>query len=182
MRVVYIAGYGRSGSTVLDRAIGQHDGYVSLGEAWKFWSHVAYADQYCGCGLRFSQCEMWQRVRDVVPDLFDPVLAERYLRPARSRVPHPEDAAAAHRLRSGADRCGVPGGVPRRARSSVRRDSVGDRGRGTVDSSKNPVYGYLLSRVPRRRGRRCFISFATRGPWRTRGRGCAATPVRPRNV
>ena len=147
MRVVYIAGYGRSGSTVLDRAIGQHDGYASLGEAWKFWSHVAYADQYCGCGLRFSQCEMWQNVRREVPDLFDPALAERFyaIHEAEFRT------RRMLRLLTSSGRAQIDAAFPTEYRDALARlyraIQVTTGAEVLVDSSKNPVYGYLLSQV-----------------------------------
>ncbi len=147
MRVIYIASYGRSGSTVLDRAIGQHDGYTSLGEMWKFWSHVAYADQYCGCGLRFSQCEMWQKVREVDPSLFDPAMAERFYRLHEREL----RTSRMFRLLTSAGRRGIDAAFPAeyldalgRLYSAVQTVTGAEV---IVDSSKNPVYGYLLSRV-----------------------------------
>ncbi len=147
MRVVYIASYGRSGSTVLDRAIGQHDGYTSLGEMWKFWSHVAYADQYCGCGLRFSQCEMWQKVREVDPSLFDPAQAERFYRLHERQL----RTSRMLRLLTSAGRRDIDAAFPAEYLDALGRlYSAVQAATGAeviVDSSKNPVYGYLLSRV-----------------------------------
>lgn len=147
MRVIYIASYGRSGSTVLDRAIGQHDGYTSLGEAWKFWSHVAYADQYCGCGLRFSKCEIWQRVREVDPSLFDPAMAERFYRL------HERELRTSRMLRllTSAGRGDIDAAFPPEYLDALGRlysaVQIATGAEVIVDSSKNPVYGYLLARV-----------------------------------
>lgn len=58
--ILYIAGYGRSGSTVLDLKLGKHLGCVSLGE---ISSVYADADRYqsarCGCGLGYDECPLW---------------------------------------------------------------------------------------------------------------------------
>ena len=37
VRVLYIAGSGRSGSTILDRTLGQVDGFFSAGELCNLW-------------------------------------------------------------------------------------------------------------------------------------------------
>jgi hypothetical protein len=147
MKVIYIAGYGRSGSTMLDRAIGQHDGYLSLGEVWKFWSHVAYADQYCGCGLRFSECPMWRRVRDVDPSLFDPALGEWFY------FLHEAELSTRRMLRllTSAGRADIDAAFPEEYQDALgrlyRTIQVATGAKVLIDSSKNPVYGYLLSQA-----------------------------------
>jgi hypothetical protein len=145
--VIYIAGYGRSGSTVLDRAIGRHDGFVSLGEAWKFWSHAAYADQYCGCGRRFSQCELWLRVREIDPSLFDRAQAERFYHL------HEREFRTVRMLRllSRHGRENISDAFPAEYTDAVgrlyRAVQEASGAQVLVDSSKNPVYGYLLAGV-----------------------------------
>lgn len=62
VRVLYIAGNGRSGSTLLARALGQADGFVSIGELKHIWNRSFGEDQLCGCGQRFGSCDFWQEV------------------------------------------------------------------------------------------------------------------------
>lgn len=59
--VVYIAGKGRSGSTLLDRLAGQIDGVFSAGELWRLW-HEDTASYLCGCGLALDKCPVWSQV------------------------------------------------------------------------------------------------------------------------
>ncbi len=59
--IVYIVGTGRSGSTLLDRTLGQLPGVVSVGEL-DFISEINLDDQLCGCGEKFSKCELWSQV------------------------------------------------------------------------------------------------------------------------
>lgn len=60
--VLYIAGFGRSGSTLLDRLLGSTPGIHSGGELDSVWSHGLVEDRLCSCGARFSGCPFWQAV------------------------------------------------------------------------------------------------------------------------
>lgn len=59
-RVLFIAGHGRSGSTLLDRVLGESPGFFSGGELRHIWHRSFTADQLCGCGEAFSGCEFWR--------------------------------------------------------------------------------------------------------------------------
>lgn len=62
MKVLYIVGVGRSGSTLLERMLGTVPGSVNAGELNALFSRVAKQDQRCGCGRPFSACDFWQAV------------------------------------------------------------------------------------------------------------------------
>ena len=62
VRVLYIAGFGRSGSTLLDRLLGSTPGLHSGGELASVWSLGIADDRLCSCGARFSGCPFWQAV------------------------------------------------------------------------------------------------------------------------
>ncbi len=64
MKVLYIAGVGRSGSTLLERMLGAVPGSVNTGELNAIFSRVASEDQRCGCGEPFSACAFWTAVGD----------------------------------------------------------------------------------------------------------------------
>ena len=71
VRVLYIAGLGRSGSTLLSRLLGQVDGVCALGEAhhvWRTGAPRAAADELCGCGRTYAECGFW---RDRLAAVFD---------------------------------------------------------------------------------------------------------------
>jgi hypothetical protein len=65
-RVLYVLGYGRSGSTVLGMALGQHPGLVNLGEISTLPTFIPgptyIAPRACGCLLPLDQCPYWQGV------------------------------------------------------------------------------------------------------------------------
>ena len=62
--VVYIAGSGRSGSTLLERALGEIPGFVNVGELIDLYRRTADHGERCGCGEPFPQCPFWSRVGD----------------------------------------------------------------------------------------------------------------------
>jgi hypothetical protein len=64
LKIVYIAGIGRSGSTLVERMLGAVPGCVNTGELNAIFSRVATQDQRCGCGEPFSACPFWTAVGD----------------------------------------------------------------------------------------------------------------------
>lgn len=60
--VLYVGGSGRSGSTLLERVVGQLPGLFPLGEVVFLWRRGVLEDQLCGCGERFSVCPFWSAV------------------------------------------------------------------------------------------------------------------------
>jgi len=65
IKVLYIAGAGRSGSTLVDRVFGQINGFCSLGELRYIWDRCLRDNQLCGCGKAFGQCEFWKSVTNM---------------------------------------------------------------------------------------------------------------------
>jgi hypothetical protein len=62
LRVVYIAGVGRSGSTVLDSVLGNHPQIQSVGELSRLANDAWIHDFYCSCGRRSKECPFWVQV------------------------------------------------------------------------------------------------------------------------
>jgi hypothetical protein len=60
--VVYIAGSGRSGSTLLERALGEMPGHVNVGELIDLFRRDAPRSERCGCGLPLGDCPFWSNV------------------------------------------------------------------------------------------------------------------------
>jgi hypothetical protein len=63
MRVVYISGSGRSGSTLLGRILGGVPGVCDLGEAAWLWECLRDGST-CSCGAVHTECEFWTAVGD----------------------------------------------------------------------------------------------------------------------
>lgn len=60
--VLFIGGFGRSGSTLLEALIARVDGTVALGEVEHLWERGVLNDEKCGCGMTFSRCPFWRAV------------------------------------------------------------------------------------------------------------------------
>lgn len=64
MRVIYIGGIGRSGSTLLERMLGGLPGVCALGEVANLWHRRLRGDERCGCGTLLPECQFWEAVGD----------------------------------------------------------------------------------------------------------------------
>lgn len=62
VRVLYILGCGRSGSTILDTILGNHPDVESVGEASNVARDAWRGHGYCACGELGSQCAFWKDV------------------------------------------------------------------------------------------------------------------------
>jgi Sulfotransferase family len=146
--VLLIAGAARSGSTLVDRVIGMHDGFCSTGELQFIWQRSFGENQLCGCGVPFYECAFW---RDVSGRAF-------------GVEPRDVDAAAAARLKAFVDDKRHLQWLVLRAPPRFRSEllAYGDllerlysavlevsAARVVVDSSKDPRHGFVLSRLKR---------------------------------
>lgn len=64
--LIYVLGFGRSGSTLLDLLLGAHPDLLSTGEYTHFPKWLA-EDDYCTCGERIRTCPLWGQVILRVP-------------------------------------------------------------------------------------------------------------------
>jgi hypothetical protein len=75
VKVLYVSGWCRSGSTVLGNLLGELDGVVHVGELFYLWRNGvlgAGTNTSCGCGAPVRDCPLWSAVlASVVGD--DPV-------------------------------------------------------------------------------------------------------------
>ncbi|MCV2877855.1 sulfotransferase [Sedimentimonas flavescens] len=76
MRIICIAGTGRSGSTVLERMIATQGG-IAVGELKYLWSRGLMRGELCGCGRPTPECPFWAEViARALPDGLDPARIE----------------------------------------------------------------------------------------------------------
>jgi len=59
LKIIYIAGSGRSGTTIIDRVLGTLDGVTSLNQVYPFGEPER---QYCSCGNNIEHCPFWTEV------------------------------------------------------------------------------------------------------------------------
>lgn len=147
VRVVFIAGWGRSGSTLLDLMIGSHPACTSVGEIKFLWQRGVIENRRCGCDTRFNQCRFWTDVvartvgDDPQPGTINQMVRAadltrtRHLAPMLVMRPRPES----HRKLASY----------RRTLSDLYRSVTEVSGAPVVvDSSKFPSYLWVLSQIP----------------------------------
>jgi hypothetical protein len=64
IKVVYIAGETRSGSTILSNILGEIDGFFNAGELYEFWTTGLKLP--CSCGESVEKCKIWSEVLNYV--------------------------------------------------------------------------------------------------------------------
>jgi hypothetical protein len=79
LRVLYVGGLGRSGSTLLDRMLGRLDHVWSVGELVHLWERGLGEDNRCGCGEPFGACPFWRRVGEAAFGGWDRLQVEEVL-------------------------------------------------------------------------------------------------------
>ncbi len=147
VRLLYVGGCGRSGSTLLDRALGQIPGVCAVGEVVHLWHRGLMEDHLCGCGAPFSACSFWTEVGEVafggwgeidagaLRELQRSVDRNRFIPLMLARGWSP---GYRHRLRRYGEHLA-------RLYRGIARVSGADV---IVDSSKHASYAYLLREVP----------------------------------
>jgi hypothetical protein len=146
--VLFIAGAGRSGSTILDNVLGQVEGLVSVGELRYVWERGLVENRLCGCGSHFRECPFW---RAVLTDAFGSIEGAdpdrmRMLQGRGVRARYLPVMLGPQRVRESlVARLGeYPDALQKLYRSVIRKS----KSRVVVDSSKLPAYGFVLGMLP----------------------------------
>jgi len=146
VKVLYVAGWGRSGSTILGRILGQVSSFFLVGELRYVWDRGLNENRLCSCGVPFRECQVWQEIMAGAFGDDDHVDAQRLigLRERELRTRHLLTSAIGS-ARTRVARMGeYQGNLEKlyRAVRDVRRSRV------VVDTSKFPSYGYVLQHTP----------------------------------
>lgn len=135
--LVYIAGMGRSGTTLVEGLLAARPGFFAVGEMVYLWERGVRGNELCSCGRRFHDCPFWTAViADAFNDSSEKLAAElegahrRFMGRGRSRDGYPLNAMI---------------DAQRRVYASVVKLSGATV---VVDSSKFPAYGRALSTQP----------------------------------
>ena len=147
VKVLYVAGLGRSGSTILANTLSQVEGFFSGGELNFIWKHALIENRLCGCGKPSQECEFWGPVFDGEFGSQSEALAREMMRlqhaGARTRhIPLMLTEGGRRKIRG---RLGQFLDNTGRLYKAVQAMSGS---RLIVDTSKEPAYGYALSMVP----------------------------------
>jgi hypothetical protein len=145
--VLYVGGAGRSGSTLLDRMLGELPGFAAVGELRYLWREGLIDNRLCGCGNRFHECAFWSMVGRHAFGGWDGPFADRLVGLERSvarqrHLPLLYEPAVSRRYRT---RLEAFTSVLSRLYMSIAEIAPA---RVVVDSTKDPAYGFLLRQVP----------------------------------
>ncbi len=145
--LVFIGGFGRSGSTLTDLILGSGSNTVSVGELRYIWERGLRDNQLCGCGEAFHACPFWSEVLNVsghanlgereitrVIELQKKVDMAKYVPQISGQV---KTSSFRHRFDEFSDHLG-------RLYHAIQQVSGKDI---IIDSSKHFSYGYLLSEL-----------------------------------
>lgn len=148
--VIFIVGWGRSGSTLLGNALGELQGCVHVGELHDVWA--AYAERFeCGCGLSLPTCPFWRTVASTHPAVghalqsgYEVHLAKRRYMRVRYVPRMLLDSRGGRTATSGLDSYWeVTNRLYRSVATAANASTV-------IDSTKSPAAAALLLRQPAR--------------------------------
>lgn len=144
-RVLFIGGYTRSGSTLLERVLARADGYVACGEIRHLWREGLKENRLCGCGAPFRECGFWREVFNDAYGSMEALDPDEVLRLKESvdrfwRIPQIRRRALASPRRR-ADTTEYRS-LLARLYESVRTVSGADV---IIDSTKDSSHGHMLS-------------------------------------
>jgi len=147
VKVLYVVGLGRSGSTILSNSLGQIPGFFSGGELNFIWRHNVLENRLCGCGKPFRECPVWTRVMDEAFGGMDGVDPREMMRLQNlgTRTRHIPMMLTERGRRSLAERLEkFLIGYER----LYRAIETATGSRVVVDSSKEPAHGFAMGMVP----------------------------------
>lgn len=62
LKIINITGWGRNGSTLLGKILGELDGFFYAGEVRNIWHKALLENRLCGCGVSIRECNLWRKV------------------------------------------------------------------------------------------------------------------------
>jgi Sulfotransferase family len=146
--ILLIGGTGRSGSTLLDRLLGELPGFVAVGELRYIWREALADNRYCGCGARFLDCPFWSKVGSQAFGGWDRIDPNEAVALERSIARHRHipmlamgDAAPARYTRRLDRYLAMLSPVYQAVRDVSGANVI-------VDSTKDAAYAHVLRRMP----------------------------------
>jgi len=145
VKVLYIGGAGRSGSTLLEMMLSQSQGVLALGEMCWIWERSLEGNELCGCGEPFHDCPFWTQVFEEAFGGFEQIDLNRiqYLRRNLERIRFiPVHLVSALQAAQFQQLSNEYTGILEALYTTLQKVSGC---RFIVDSSKSPPFGFNLS-------------------------------------
>src|SRR6202020_2298203 len=146
VRVLYIGGTGRTGSTLLTNLLGEFPGFFAAGELAFIWRFGFLNDGRCGCGLVLRDCPVWQSIFAAAYGGAGNVDAAELVRLRRrfnsNHLPLMLTRNMRERLLERS------GDFPQTVEKLYHGIAEATGSRVIIDSSKEPHYSYILRSLP----------------------------------
>lgn len=156
LKVIYLLGFARSGTTLLGNMLGELDGFLHVGELRYIWSRAVQERGRCGCKKSLTECPFWSEVLSMTlarfPELITQNLdAEQLDADVLSRVWAVQKAAQAET--SWRDyvlprRTSETGFYLQLTEALLQSAALVSGARVIVDSSKLPSAGFSFASIP----------------------------------
>lgn len=142
-RVLMLGGFGRSGSTLLERCLAQCEGFTGMGEVLHLWERGLRDNELCGCNQPFDQCPYWRSIGHLAYGGWDKVHTEETISDRRTVVRNRFLPELMGQFAIGSRRAARTRLLEQlnKLYSAASLQSGSDI---LVDSSKHPAYSYLL--------------------------------------
>ncbi|MBC8388147.1 MAG: sulfotransferase [Actinobacteria bacterium] len=140
MNIIYILSYERSGSTLFHNVLGQIEGFFSVGEL-RYFADRFHDTRPCGCGDKVTDCHFWRKVIAKFPNInMQTSKIPRYIKGQYLPIIFLPFSKILIRLIFSRHLTYI-----NQLYKAIEGES---RSLVIIDSSKSPIYCYLLSLIP----------------------------------
>lgn len=146
-KILYVLGAPRTGSTILSRTLGAVEGFAHWGDLYYIWTSALPRNTLCTCTRTFAECPFWSDALSrsgydpalVAPQTVrETLLLSRLVRNAPRLLRH----TLSRRNRAPMQAFLVHVANLYRTLADITRSRV------LVDSTKHPLYGWILATIP----------------------------------
>ena len=143
---MFVGGYGRSGSTIIDLLLNRAPGVVAVGEFRHLFGRALTDNELCSCGHKFLECPFWKKViKTAFPDGYDKEQIQWAVKRFNRLVMLPK-LRSESRLNA-AERADLE--LYRHTFAAAYRAVAEVSGaKVVVDSTKYPLHGWVLKDMP----------------------------------
>lgn len=146
IKVLILNGWGRSGSTILGAVLGEIDGFFYGGELRNIWNISLIRNRLCGCNVPFKECNLWNEIFNDAFGGIDKIDAKKITKVMQSttRLRHIPLKFLPGSKTIFTSRLGTYLEAVRKLFNSIQNVTSC---KVIVDSSKSPLYAYVLSLI-----------------------------------
>ncbi len=142
VKIIYLAGEGRSGTTLLEKLLAEQKNIFAGGELRYIWERSIKENQLCSCGKEFNQCEIWKKIiQDIEKEINIELFIKSYNKIGRMR--HYPIYNMLKQLHKSEFR--IITDIYYKLYKSILKNTNSDY---IIDSSKHPMFAHILSTHP----------------------------------